>query len=1499
MKTRFAVAVIIGSVCAGSFLARAVLPPHTESLANFDKRSPSTVSTTALPAFSSSVTGQAEQTLRAMVPDVRISRDNILGTPSRIAGTRGFLTGPNGIGGGISTAALSAISTNDPHRIIKAFLNEHSAVFGHDAQALTAATVQRDYVTEHNGMRTTVWEQQVDGIAVYESLFVGHLTRNGELINISSRFVPNPIQAASVGVPNRSALVANPTIAPAQAITRAAANINVSLAENAVSLNGSAEGSNKKQTANVESLLGSTAVQLVWLPMNPESMRLCWQVILGSVEPMGHFLILVDAETGEVLLRRSLTAHIGPATYNVFTSDSPSPLSPGPDNPSPDQPPVVEREMITLSALDEGASPDGWIPDGQRTTSGNNAWVFLDRDFSETPDGPLPQGAGEDRIFDFPLNLEQAPLSYANASIVQFFYQANWFHDRAYQLGFTEAAGNFQVNNFGRGGFGNDNVIGLVQAGANLGFADNAFFSTPPDGFNGLCAMFVFTGPNPDRDGSMDQEVIVHELTHGLSNRLLGGGPGISALQSRGMGEGWSDFYALCLLSEPTDDVNGVYAAGGYASHRLAGLEFTDNYYFGIRRYPYTTDMTKNPLTFKDIDPTRASAHAEIPISPLFGGSDPSEVHNQGEVWCVTLREVWANLVTRLGWEAGNELALQLVTDGLKLAPANANYLEARDAILQADLVNSGGDNYFEIWSGFAKRGMGHSAVCPSSDTTVGVIEAFDLPPDIGTPDGILEVRVTPPSFEVMFAGETNVILVRVTDSLPVTNATITATVTGGGELTFRNDGVDPDQAANNSVYSASLVVPTNLSSITVTFVISAPEKDTAIEVVTYLIVPLPLNDNFANATKVPVAGTNYITNNKRATLQADEPVHANIFSRAGSLWWDYTPAANTNVLVDTGGSLVRTVVAVYTNNTLAALGAVGSSAGTLNRPGAFVNFNARAGVTYHIAVASYSSNNLGTLNVLIAPGVQADTNPPLVTITSPLNGQVVTSNRLAVVGLATDPALNGSGIRDVTLRVVPTSLIQPASAPPASSLMGPMSTNWNSIVGLQPGLNRIEATATDFAGNRSPATSVLVIYRPIDPPNDFFVNAINLAGETGTNTVNTIDATKQAGEPNHASVLGGKSVWWKFTAPGDGLLTIDTMGSTFDTVMGLYSGTNVAQLVVLASNDDAFEGVPGGYSRIAHVVRSNQTYRIGIDGYDGQSGTVFLSHVFTASPVYRVTAASSAGGVVSPSSVDVLSNSPVVLNAIANSAYEFDMWTGAFVSLNNPLSFVVTGDTDLTAVFRLVPVTDGFESGDFLAVPWVFGGNKPWVVQSSSVSVGQFAARSGSITHNQSSSLILTRSFRSGNASFDRQVSSELNFDVLRFYVDGALKQQWSGNTGWGPYSFSIAEGTHTLEWRYSKDPSGSSGLDAAFIDNLKLPIVVPTNSASPATLAINRQNDGSFFIDLTGQVNQQYVLQVSTNLFDWESISTNIATDGVLHIPDSPGATNGVRFYRAVVRP
>ena len=102
-----------------------------------------------------------------------------------------------------------------------------------------------------------------------------------------------------------------------------------------------------------------------------------------------------------------------------------------------------------------------------------------------------------------------------------------------------------------------------------------------------------------------------------------------------------------------------------------------------------------------------------------------------------------------------------------------------------------------------------------------------------------------------------------------------------------------------------------------------------------------------------------------------------------------------------------------------------------------------------------------------------------------------------------------------------------------------------------------------------------------------------------------------------------------------------------------------------------------------------------------------------------------------------------------------------------------------------------------------------------------------------------------------------------------------------------------HTLEWSYAKDPSLSSGLDAAFIDDVNLPVGAPV--VPPPQLQLQRQSDGSLVMTVTGQGNGQYIIQTSTNLVDWQNFSTNTASGGVIQIIIPANPANRAQFYRA----
>ena len=221
------------------------------------------------------------------------------------------------------------------------------------------------------------------------------------------------------------------------------------------------------------------------------------------------------------------------------------------------------------------------------------------------------------------------------------------------------------------------------------------------------------------------------------------------------------------------------------------GVEYL---YFGVRRFPYSINTNKAPQTLADIDPNQIYFPPEIPRNPYYGSEDADQIHNVGEIWCLMLWECRNNLMERYGFP-GNELMMQLVVDGMKLSPVNPSFIEARDAVLQADLVNNAGTNQVGLWRGFAKRGLGYSAWVPGSVSTVGIIEGYDLPLEVipllsetaGDGDGHVEpgesgelvIRLT--SHEM---GLSNITAVLTTQSSNVTvtvsNAALPSVDTGG-----------------------------------------------------------------------------------------------------------------------------------------------------------------------------------------------------------------------------------------------------------------------------------------------------------------------------------------------------------------------------------------------------------------------------------------------------------------------------------------------------------------------------------------------------------------------------------------------------------------------------------------------------------------------------------------------------------------------------------------------
>lgn len=218
----------------------------------------------------------------------------------------------------------------------------------------------------------------------------------------------------------------------------------------------------------------------------------------------------------------------------------------------------------------------------------------------------------------------------------------------------------------------------------------------------------LLLGPS-DRDGSVDNGIIVHEYGHGLSNRLTGGPLKSDCLYNAEQGgEGWSDWLALLLTIEPGDKGTDARGMGTYAAN--------DDSDEGLRRYPYSTDMSINPQTYGDV-------------------AGNQEVHATGEIWCMALWEMTWALIDAEGFDpdwyngtGGNNTALRLVIEGLKWQPCSPGYEEARDAIIHADTVLYEGAHRCLIWEAFAKRGLGAYADQGVSSSTFDQTEDFEIP---------------------------------------------------------------------------------------------------------------------------------------------------------------------------------------------------------------------------------------------------------------------------------------------------------------------------------------------------------------------------------------------------------------------------------------------------------------------------------------------------------------------------------------------------------------------------------------------------------------------------------------------------------------------------------------------------------------------------------------------------------------------------------------------------
>ncbi len=313
------------------------------------------------------------------------------------------------------------------------------------------------------------------------------------------------------------------------------------------------------------------------------------------------------------------------------------------------------------------------------------------------------------------------------------------------------AAGVLIVNNVAPGApgmAGTDETITIPVVSVSL--ADGAAIRAQLDK-PAVVRMRIARQTSLPRDGALDNTLIAHEWGHYISNRLIGDANGLNAQQGGGMGEGWADFHALLLLVKESDrllpsnaDFGGAYAENAYP---LGGPDFAPEvlnnaFYYGIRRYPYSRNMTRNPLTFRHISDGVALPTSPAP-SPTGSSSANSEVHNTGEVWATMLWECYSNLLndtTRLTFAQAQDRMKRYLVASYKMTPVEPTFISARDALLAVMQAQDPQDRDL-CMQGFAKRGAGEGAVAPdawSADNS-GVVESFRVTADAGAPVPVIE----------------------------------------------------------------------------------------------------------------------------------------------------------------------------------------------------------------------------------------------------------------------------------------------------------------------------------------------------------------------------------------------------------------------------------------------------------------------------------------------------------------------------------------------------------------------------------------------------------------------------------------------------------------------------------------------------------------------------------------------------------------------------------------
>lgn len=650
--------------------------------------------------------------------------------------------------------SFTAIAQVDDKSTAMSLISKNQKNIGLSSSDMNNFIISDAYLDNTSKLFMVYLQQSLFGLPVYNQLKVLAF-RNGELVSSTGSRI-NSIEKLTLG--NNGI----PSISAETAVLSAMKDRNLITTHLPV-----AKASEKNGHLIVFDDMGicsqDITAELMWVPIaNGKKIVLAWQVYLVPLKTNDYWMVRVNALENTIVSVNNFTAYCNwsdPCIENHSTENKNKvnchEASINPDFlfdfnlnrqtgnqstrptivnnakyrvvPYPYESPIhftgtTDTVRNPWSAASGNASSLKWHNNGTTdfiSTRGNNVWAKEDRAGTNGTGLSASSTTSSDPLnFDFIPNFTITPTQTSPVPNQQFnttnlFYWVNISHDLSYLYGFDEVSGNFQASNQGRGGLGNDYVLADAQDG---GGTNNANFSTPPDGSSGRMQMYLWNG-TPQKDGDVDNGVIVHEFAHGISNRLTGGPSQAGCLSNaEEMGEGWSDYFALMY----TQNWATATTSTGYNSPRAIGTYVLGQATTGagIRSKKYCTNFAVN--------------------NKIYASTIDAETHNRGEIWCATLWDMTWNIINQLGTInpnlyntnnlGGNTIALNLVMEGMKLQPCSPGFIDGRDAILQADQLLYNGAYSCAIREAFRRRGMGAFASQGSSgsvtdqiaDTTAG-----------------------------------------------------------------------------------------------------------------------------------------------------------------------------------------------------------------------------------------------------------------------------------------------------------------------------------------------------------------------------------------------------------------------------------------------------------------------------------------------------------------------------------------------------------------------------------------------------------------------------------------------------------------------------------------------------------------------------------------------------------------------------------------------------------